>query len=164
MYEINDRDVVQTFYPFATKLQKTYTINLIETAQTDALPHYVFTIKLSADYSEFNLTGPDPPITNDIYEAKSYSFNSHFIYDTTWDVKMLPVTPYQPKTISCDSLLNLSSTVFSIDHVGSDNFITFTVTPATNTYIVGTLNILFGDVYPSEKTFYGGFNFSIDPK
>ena len=159
LYEVNNRDAVQTFYPFATSVSQSYKINLIETPQTDLLPEYVFTIKIACDYTECNLSGTTP-ITNDIYGVNSYYFNTHFIYDTSWTTKMLPPSPYSPACISCNSS-GSSSTQFTITHDGSNKYIILTVTPSSNMYIVGTLNILFGDVYPSQKTLYRDFNFSI---
>jgi hypothetical protein len=177
-YEINDRDVVQTYYPIAIINSNeignqtiTYTINLPENEQTLSVPEYVFTMRISCDFTEFNIAPTDispTPITNDIYTADSYFFKSHFVNDTMWTPEILPqnayiptIEPFLPTCYKSNASSGIQKTTFEISYVPSNLTFQIKVILLPKTYVVGTFDILFGDIYPSFKQLYRDFNFTI---
>jgi hypothetical protein len=175
-YLINDRNTITTYYPIAasnrqpSEIIKIIKINLPENIQTLSIPEYVFTMIINFDFCEFEITSPNNGIiTGDINTANSYYFKSNFVNDTTWTPEILPQSQYTPSIIgfipSCQKC-NLSSpdctTTFEILYDQSNKFYYLKITLQSNIYVVGTLNVIYGDIYPSEKVTYGNFNFTFE--
>jgi hypothetical protein len=177
-YILNNRNTVVTYYPIAVSnrtvspITKIWKINLPENSQTDAVPEYVFTMGINLDFCEFNLTGTGSGgiITGDINTANSYFFKSNFVNDTTWSPEILPQSQYtpsvvgfQPSVYKCNSSLpSEATTTFNIEYENSNRFYYLKAVLQPNTYVVGTLHLVYGDIYPPEQVLYDNFNFTIE--
>ena len=175
-YLINNRNTINTYYPIAASnrtvspITKIWQINLPENEQTDAVPEYVFTMGINLDFCEFNITGTGSggTITGDINTANSYFFKSNFVNDTTWMPEILPqsqytptVVGYQPSVYKCNTSSPSETTTFSIEYENSNRFYYIKATIQPNYYVVGTLNLYYGDIFPPEQVLYDNFNFTI---
>ena len=175
-YILNNRNTVATYYPIAVSnrtvapITKIWKINLPENIQTDLAPEYVFTMIINLDFCEFEIT-TDPSggaITTDINTANSYFFKSNFVNDTTWTPELLPQSQYTPTVVGftpsvykCNTSSPSQTTTFNIEYESSNRFYYLKAVLQPNTYIVGTLNLVYGDIYPPEQVEYDNFNFTI---
>lgn len=144
---INQRETIETFYPFSMKNKTSlpmvtqYTIQL-----PDIHDEYVYSLSISMEYTEYRL--------NDI---ESYYFKSHFTYDSSWTDKEIPNTPFTPTIYSCGGTITSVSN-FVLDYLNHTMTITITLPP--NVYIVSSATIKLGQIYPMDKTLYD-FDFFI---
>lgn len=175
-FSINNKQVIETSYPFAvinntdSELSYAYKINLpssgiIETRYAD----YVYTIQMNGSFTEFELKD-NGRISNDIHGASSYFFNTHFVHDTTWEPRIIPpisspnYLPYKVKCYNTESgvVSEPRSSVEIFNNSGVEYFIYIKVALKPKSYVVGTLKMIYGDIYPVALTdFYENFKFSV---
>jgi hypothetical protein len=177
-YGINNREVIQTNYPFAIinksdiSISYNYKINLPSDSDINnkniSFHDYVYTIQLDGKFTEFDLDGSGNPITNDIYTANSYFYNTHFVHDSTWNPRILPpILKNDPYKIKCyNTELDKITFPKSIIEIFNDPidpfFINIKITLLPKMYLVGTFEITYGDIYPADLTdFYEYFRFTI---
>ena len=124
---------------------------------------------MNGSFTEYELTNIGK-ISDDINTAKSYFFNTHFVHDTTWEPRIIPAfTPpnHSPYKVKCynTGLNELSEPLSSVEiynNYDGEYFIYVKVSLKPKTYVVGTLKMLYGDIYPASLTnFYENFTFSV---
>lgn len=175
-FSINNREVIESSYPFAitnntnSDVSYAYKINLpsndaIETGYSD----YVYTIQMNGSFTEFELKD-NGRISDDIHSASSYFFNTHFVHDTTWEPRIIPpisspnYLPYKVKCYNTESIAvsEPRSSVEIFNNSDREQFIYIKVTLKPKSYVVGTLKMIYGDIYPATLTkFYENFKFGV---
>ena len=175
-FSINNREVIESSYPFAiinntnSELSYAYKINLpsndaIETGYSD----YVYTIQMNGSFTEFELND-NGRISDDIHSAHSYFFNTHFVHDTTWEPRIIPpilsptYLPYKVKCYNTESgvVSEPRSSVEIFNNSNLEYFIYIKVVLKPKSYLVGTLKMIYADIYPSSLTdFYENFKFGV---
>jgi len=166
----NDKEVIETNFPFAIVNRKNdaenevvYKISLpFNVNLENSIIEYVHTIQVNGHFTKFKLdtTFLDDNITNDIQEAESYFFNTHFVYDTTWTPRIIPqMTHASPYQVKCHKVTNIVQSpekikisLFTKPDEYDYMYIKFTMLPKI--YAVGTLKIVFGDIFPAKLTNY----------
>jgi hypothetical protein len=173
-FSINDREVIESSYPVAlinkTDILKSfaYKINLPSTdAIENGYSNYVYTIQMNGSFTEFKLN-PNGVISNDIDAANSYFFNTHFVHDTTWNPRIIPTisssVPYKAKCYNTASagVSEPDTTVEIFNNADGEYYIYIKITLKPQTYVVGTLKMIYGDIYPATLTnFYENFTFNV---
>jgi len=171
---VNQREVVESRFPFALSnktnalLAYSYKINLPVNNDLDKIKDYVFSIQMNGKFSEFNLNDDNSVITDDVYAVSSYFFNTHFVHDTTWEPRILPqISNNIPFKVNCHNVEYNTTTpplssVEIYNNSDSEYFIYVKFILPPKIYIVGTLNMIYGDVYPASLTnFYRNFVFTV---
>lgn len=159
IHSINNRHSVRSVYPFAVKnitdapIQFTYKVGMLPNLLSHNIDSYVFTMNLVCDFTELNLQGTQP-ITNDVYGTQQGQWGAHFVFDSTWDTRILPPCPFAPEVSN-------GTTAFNIRHTEANPFIFLDLTVASKMYVVLDFQLAFGVIYPSEKINLSDFNFSV---
>jgi hypothetical protein len=173
---VNQREVVESRFPFAlsnktdVNVAYSYKINLPVNNDLDKIKDYVFSIQMNGKFSEFNLNDDNSVITDDVYAVSSYFFNTHFVHDTTWEPRILPQISNTdiPFEVNCHNVEYNTTTlpassVEIYNNSDSEYFIYVKFILPPKIYIVGTLNMIYGDVYPASLTnFYRNFVFTVE--
>lgn len=171
---INNKEVIETSYPIAVADSDIiYKISLPSNEILDnsiIIPEYVYTIQINGSFTQFELdtTNVNDNVTNDIENASSYFFNTHFTYDTTWTPRIIPtMTELSPYQVKCHKMTNITQSpervsVSLFTKPNKYDYIYLKLTIIPKTYVVGTLKIIFGDIYPTKLTnYYDNFEITI---
>ena len=174
----NDREVVSTNYPFVlanynnTQHEETvYKISIpnLPELNSNIISAYVYTLQINCKFTEFELDNitPNDNIDNDIQGAQSYFFNTHFSFDTTWSNKIIPTMtkkhPYEVASYNVSSITKAAfeqRVTFSLYTPDDDEkgYIYIKVKLLPKTYLMGTFDIVFGDIFPQKLTnFFDNF-------
>jgi hypothetical protein len=136
---INQRETIETFYPFSMKNNTDLPMVNQYTIQLPDIPLY--SLSISMEYTEYRFN---------VKEANSYYFKSHFTYDSTWTDKEIPNTPFTPTIYSCGSGVD-SLSQFVIDY--SNRAMTITINLPSYVYIVCSSTIKLGQLVPMDKLY-----------
>lgn len=173
----NDREVISTTYPFAlanynnTEHEETvYKISIpnLPEYNSNIISAYVYTLQLNCKFTEFELDNMNlnDNIDNDIQGAQSYFFNTHFGFDTTWSNKIIPaMTKERPYEVASYNVSSITEALFEQRVTFSlytpddeKGYIYMKVKLLPKTYVMGTCNIVFGDIFPQKLTnFFDNF-------
>jgi len=158
IHSIDDRQSVRSVYPFALKntadvpALTSYKVGMLPNLLAHNIDAYVFTMNLLFDFTEMRLDG-EQPITNDVFHTLTGEWRAHFVFDSTWDTRVLPPCPFSPTSNG--------TTAFTVRHTGADPFIVLDITLAPKTYAVFDFQLAFGVIYPASKVNLADFNFSV---
>jgi len=158
IHSIDDRQSVRSVYPFALKnatdapVMTSYKVGMLPNLLAHNIDAYVFTMNLLFDFTEMRLDG-EQPITNDVFHTLRGEWRAHFVFDSTWDTRVLPPCPFSPTSNG--------TTTFTVRHTGADPFIVLDITLAPKTYVVFDFQLAFGVIYPAAKVHLADFNFSV---
>jgi hypothetical protein len=175
---INNREVISTKYPFVlsnynnTENEETVykiSIPILPEHSSNAIAAYVYTLQINCKFTEFELDNINlnDNINNDIQRAQSYFFNTHFGFDTTWSKIIIPAMtkerPYEVASYNASSMtqsLFEQRVTFSLYTPDADEkgYIYMKVKLLPKTYLMGTFEIVFGDIFPQKLTnFFDNF-------
>lgn len=175
-FSISNREVIESSYPIAlinkteSDLSFAYKVNLPSNDYLETrYSNYVYTIQMNGSFTEFELND-NGRISDDIDSAHSYFFNTHFVHDTTWEPRIIPpisspnYLPYKVKCYNTASniVLEPRSAVEIYNNSDGEYYIYIKIILKPKTYVVGTLKMIYGDIYPTSLTdFYEKFIFSV---
>ena len=177
---LNDKEVIEAKFPFASVNRKSdskneivYKISLPYNSNLDTnntlIPEYVYTMQVNGHFTVFEIDtiNMQDNISKDIQNAESHFFNTNFVYDTTWTPRIIPTIFPSEYKVKCHKVTNviqssdrISVSLFTKHDKYDYIYIKFTMNP--NTYVVGTLNIIFSDIYPATFTnYYDDFKITV---
>ena len=177
---LNDKEVIEAKFPFASVNRKSdskneivYKISLPYNSNLDTnntlIPEYVYTMQVNGHFTVFEIDtiNMQDNISKDIQNAESHFFNTNFVYDTTWTPRIIPTIFPSEYKVKCHKVTNviqssdrISVSLFTKHDKYDYIYIKFTMDP--NTYVVGTLNIIFSDIYPATFTnYYDDFKITV---
>lgn len=142
---LNGVNRFESFISYATYDEVIYRIHLPDTIDPE-FGDRVYNIDIALDINDFLLTDdPESAITRDIRAADDIRVFRLFVYDTTWNPRLLPVTG-EVLTLSTDTTVQFESD----ERTGHDIYLT--ITPRNEAYVVGVIDVLITSVYPKIQS------------